>query len=40
MGFPNAWAPYQWLGYQSMKNYGFDDLAEKIKNTGVQCKEL
>ncbi|QQV03474.1 MULTISPECIES: trehalase family glycosidase [Chryseobacterium] len=30
--FPNAWAPYQWLGYQSMKNYGFDGLAEKIKN--------
>ncbi|KQT23903.1 trehalase [Chryseobacterium sp. Leaf405] len=29
---PNAWAPYQWLGFQSMKNYGFDDLAEKIKN--------
>ena len=30
--FPNAWAPYQWLGYKAMKNYGFDDLAEKIKN--------
>lgn len=30
--FPNAWAPYQWLGFQSMKNYGFNDLAEKIKN--------
>lgn len=30
--FPNAWAPYQWLGFQSMKNYGFDDLSEKIKN--------
>ncbi|UFH33534.1 trehalase [Chryseobacterium sp. C-71] len=30
--FPNAWAPYQWLGFQSMKNYGFDYLAEKIKN--------
>ncbi|OCK49730.1 trehalase [Chryseobacterium sp. CBo1] len=29
--FPNAWAPYQWLGFQSMKNYGFDELAEKIK---------
>ena len=29
--FPNAWAPYQWLGFLSMKNYGFDDLAEKIK---------
>lgn len=30
--FPNAWAPYQWLGFKAMKNYGFDDLAEKIKN--------
>lgn len=29
---PNAWAPYQWLGFKSMKNYGFDDLAEKIKD--------
>ena len=28
---PNAWAPYQWLGYKAMKNYGFDELAEKIK---------
>lgn len=30
--FPNAWAPYQWLGFLSAKNYGFDGLAEKIKN--------
>lgn len=30
--FPNAWAPYQWLGFQGMKKYGFDELAEKIKN--------
>jgi len=29
---PNAWAPYQWLGFLAMKNYGLDDLAEKIKN--------
>ncbi|MCD9853581.1 alpha,alpha-trehalase TreF [Epilithonimonas sp. JDS] len=29
---PNAWAPYQWLGFLAMKNYGFDDLAENIKN--------
>ncbi|MCJ7933201.1 MAG: trehalase [Chryseobacterium sp.] len=29
---PNAWAPYQWLGFTSMKNYGFNELAEKIKN--------
>lgn len=29
---PNAWAPYQWLGYKAMKKYGFDQLAEEIKN--------
>lgn len=28
---PNAWAPYQWLGFKAMKNYGFHELAEKIK---------
>jgi alpha,alpha-trehalase len=35
MGLPNAWAPYQWLGFKAMKNYGFDELAEKLKITGV-----
>ena len=29
---PNAWAPYQWLGFLAMKNYGFDDVADNIKN--------
>lgn len=29
---PNAWAPYQWLGFKAMKNYGFDEVAELIKN--------
>jgi len=29
---PNAWAPYQWLGCLAMKNYGFEELAEEIKN--------
>lgn len=29
---PNAWAPYQWLGFVSMKNYGFAQLADEIKN--------
>lgn len=29
---PNAWAPYQWLGFKAMKNYGFDELAEAIKD--------
>lgn len=30
--FPNAWAPYQWLGFKAMKDYGFDELAERIRN--------
>ncbi|MDQ0067752.1 trehalase family glycosidase [Chryseobacterium lathyri] len=29
---PNAWAPYQWLGFKAMKNYGFNELAAEIKN--------
>ncbi|MDH6250875.1 alpha,alpha-trehalase [Chryseobacterium sp. H1D6B] len=29
---PNAWAPYQWLGFAAMKNYGASELAEQIKN--------
>ncbi|MEJ5104429.1 trehalase family glycosidase [Chryseobacterium sp. MYb328] len=29
---PNAWAPYQWLGFKAMKNYGFNETAEQIKN--------
>ncbi|UHO39009.1 trehalase [Chryseobacterium capnotolerans] len=29
---PNAWAPYQWLGFKAMKDYGFNETAEQIKN--------
>ncbi|WP_292008722.1 trehalase family glycosidase [Chryseobacterium sp.] len=29
---PNAWAPYQWLGYVGAKKYGFTSLAEAVKN--------
>ncbi|MCL1668394.1 trehalase [Elizabethkingia ursingii] len=28
---PNAWAPYQWLGFLGMKNYGYTQLADTIK---------
>jgi len=28
---PNAWAPLQWIGFISMKNYNFLDIAEEIK---------
>ncbi len=36
---PNAWAPYQWLGYLAMKNYGFEELAEKIKDNWCENVE-
>ncbi|WP_379965287.1 trehalase family glycosidase [Epilithonimonas sp. UC225_85] len=29
---PNAWAPYQWLGFVAMKNYGFKELKTEIKD--------
>ncbi len=29
---PNGWAPLQWITYKGLRNYGFDDLANKIKN--------
>lgn len=29
---PNSWAPYQWLGFKAMKDYGFNETAEQIKN--------
>lgn len=28
---PNAWAPYQWLGFKAMTNYGYTQLAGEIK---------
>lgn len=28
---PNAWAPYQWIGYKAMNNYKFDVIAHAIK---------
>ncbi|GAB3515198.1 alpha,alpha-trehalase TreF [Emticicia fontis] len=28
---PNGWAPLQWIVYKGLKNYGFNDLANKIK---------
>lgn len=28
---PNGWAPLQWIGYKGLTNYGYDELAGKIK---------
>lgn len=27
---PNGWAPLQWMGVVGLRNYGYDELAEKI----------
>lgn len=32
---PNGWAPLQWVTIQGLRNYGFDDLANEIKNRWV-----
>ncbi|SFI17201.1 alpha,alpha-trehalase TreF [Halpernia frigidisoli] len=36
---PNAWAPLQWICFKGLKNYGFDDLADKIKNNWCENVE-
>ena len=30
--FPNAWAPYQWIGFVAMNNYELKNIADNIKN--------
>lgn len=32
---PNGWAPLQWLAIQGLRNYGYNDLANKIKQNWV-----
>lgn len=32
---PNGWAPLQWMAIWGLKNYGLDDLADKIKDRWV-----
>ncbi len=32
---PNGWAPLQWIAVQGLRNYGFDTLAETIKERWV-----
>jgi alpha,alpha-trehalase len=32
---PNGWAPLQWITIQGLRNYGYDDLANEIKNRWV-----
>jgi alpha,alpha-trehalase len=32
---PNGWAPIQWAGFKGAMNYGFTELAEKIKKNWI-----
>lgn len=33
---PNGWAPLQWIAYKGLKNYGFDELAQKVKSRWLE----
>jgi alpha,alpha-trehalase len=33
---PNGWAPLQWITIKGLKNYGFDELANTIKDRWVE----
>jgi alpha,alpha-trehalase len=37
---PNGWAPLQWVAYQGLLNYGFDELADQLKTnwTNINIK--
>jgi alpha,alpha-trehalase len=36
---PNGWAPLQWMAIKGLRNYGFDDLADKIKSRWLKLNE-
>jgi alpha,alpha-trehalase len=36
---PNGWAPLQWICYKGLQNYGFEALAEEIKNRWLAFNE-
>lgn len=36
---PNGWAPLQWMAVQGLYNYGYVDLAKKIKNAWVKSNQ-
>lgn len=38
---PNGWAPLQWITYQGLKNYRFNELAGKIKSNWLRnCEKV
>lgn len=36
---PNSWAPLQWITIKGLRNYGFNDLANKIKERWLTLNE-
>lgn len=36
---PNGWAPLQWIAFKGLKNYGFLELAEKIRTNWTTMVE-
>jgi alpha,alpha-trehalase len=33
---PNGWAPLQWIAIEGLRNYGYHQLADKIKKSWVE----
>jgi alpha,alpha-trehalase len=36
---PNGWAPLQWTAYKGLLNYGFDDLANRLKTNWLNANQ-
>ena len=36
---PNGWAPLQWISYIGCKNYGYQELADKIRSSWIQTND-
>lgn len=37
---PNGWAPLQWVAIVGLRNYGYDELAETIRDRWLELNEL
>jgi alpha,alpha-trehalase len=36
---PNGWAPLQWIAFVGLKNYGFDELAERAARAWLSVND-
>jgi alpha,alpha-trehalase len=36
---PNGWAPLQWVAIQGLRNYGYNELADEIKNRWIKTNK-